>query len=683
MLCSIMMILVGVGAHPWDYTSCTPISRKGGKVMGKIPSESVAGDGFSIQVQDLASNDMVLSFSKGGSYKVAVTLDEPSLLIFNANGGKLSQGPDELVGSCGDMKWSSIKESHHEGEGRRLLHAHHTPLAHFEFNWTAPETDEEVTFTLASAPKLGEVKLTKLMILATGATPKPPAADDSEEEGDDEEINAVFFIPIGILVLATAIITRVGGKVKHMMQFSTPYIREGGSWFNPLVNRSKGQVISIVVFLVTAFIFAIIKCVDLDLRKGTGWVCTLTLTILVTPINRRSLWLYVARIPYDRAVWAHRIMGRTFVLLVCLHFLVTLSTYGFAVFTLFGLESPVVAWFGLVSASAAVIMGLTSIEYVRRSCFEVFKYIHLALVGVVYLFALLHNSDELHVGLLLLPVALTILDYVWTLKVLKTKRDVLAVSLFENVVRVEVEKKGMVAEAGQFCWINIPEISKFQWHPYTMSSAPCDNTITFHIKGMGEGSWSQHLVNMCAQDSEEDMMVDLDTECLVSEQRKLQTKITIKMDGPYGRLTMAPQAYRRAILIGGGIGVTPMMSLFKHLMHCADTKAMGSLQKVTLVFTTQHESEQDSFLSVMEQATQYDGFEVDRYETRSDPDTNPSSHGVFQRRPDLSGIIDNAVMGNGAPDVCVYVCGPPSMINTVRASCTTLNVAIHTETFLF
>jgi hypothetical protein len=37
-------------------------------------------------------------------------------------------------------------------------------------------------------------------------------------------------------------------------------------------------------------------------------------------------------------------------------------------------------------------------------------------------------------------------------------------------------------EAGQFAWINIPAIDPIQWHPFSISSAPEDDLVTFHIK---------------------------------------------------------------------------------------------------------------------------------------------------------------------------------------------------------
>ena len=35
---------------------------------------------------------------------------------------------------------------------------------------------------------------------------------------------------------------------------------------------------------------------------------------------------------------------------------------------------------------------------------------------------------------------------------------------------------------GQYCYLNIPRISRLEWHPFTISSAPVDMVTTHHIK---------------------------------------------------------------------------------------------------------------------------------------------------------------------------------------------------------
>jgi predicted ferric reductase len=39
---------------------------------------------------------------------------------------------------------------------------------------------------------------------------------------------------------------------------------------------------------------------------------------------------------------------------------------------------------------------------------------------------------------------------------------------------------------GQYVFLNVPEISLLEWHPFTISSAPGDKLTTHHIRKMGD-----------------------------------------------------------------------------------------------------------------------------------------------------------------------------------------------------
>jgi hypothetical protein len=46
---------------------------------------------------------------------------------------------------------------------------------------------------------------------------------------------------------------------------------------------------------------------------------------------------------------------------------------------------------------------------------------------------------------------------------------------------------------GQYIFLNCPSISGSQWHPFTISSAPQEDSLTLHIRVMGDGSWTRRL----------------------------------------------------------------------------------------------------------------------------------------------------------------------------------------------
>ena len=52
--------------------------------------------------------------------------------------------------------------------------------------------------------------------------------------------------------------------------------------------------------------------------------------------------------------------------------------------------------------------------------------------------------------------------------------------------------------AGQYVFLNIPDISIHEWHPFTVSSAPGDAKMTHHIKSMGTGTFTDKLYALAA-----------------------------------------------------------------------------------------------------------------------------------------------------------------------------------------
>jgi NADPH oxidase 5 len=50
-------------------------------------------------------------------------------------------------------------------------------------------------------------------------------------------------------------------------------------------------------------------------------------------------------------------------------------------------------------------------------------------------------------------------------------------------------------------FINIPAIAKYEWHPFTLSSAPEDSDhITLHIRAVGQ--WTNRLLNFFEKEQE-------------------------------------------------------------------------------------------------------------------------------------------------------------------------------------
>jgi hypothetical protein len=100
-------------------------------------------------------------------------------------------------------------------------------------------------------------------------------------------------------------------------------------------------------------------------------------------------------------------------------------------------------------------------------------------------------------------------------------------------------------EFGKYYFINIPAISLFEWHPFSVSEYVAEKEISFHIKSLGGNTWTGKLAQM---------VVENDT-----------TSLKVALVGPYGSLSIDIALYKHITILVGGIGITPMMPILSSI----------------------------------------------------------------------------------------------------------------------
>lgn len=56
-------------------------------------------------------------------------------------------------------------------------------------------------------------------------------------------------------------------------------------------------------------------------------------------------------------------------------------------------------------------------------------------------------------------------------------------------------------EVGQYIFVKCPKVSKLEWHPFTLTSAPEEDFFSIHIRIVGD--WTEGLFNACGCDKQE------------------------------------------------------------------------------------------------------------------------------------------------------------------------------------
>ncbi len=136
------------------------------------------------------------------------------------------------------------------------------------------------------------------------------------------------------------------------------------------------------------------------------------------------------------------------------------------------------------------------------------------------------------------------------------------------------------------------------------------------------------------------------------------------VEGPYGALTSQQAHHRRAVLIAGGVGITPLRALFETLPATDITLLYRASSQADLVLT----DELNTIARERHATVHY----LTGHRRRGDAD--PLSAASLRRL--LGSLADHDI----------YLCGPPGMTASVRRALHELGVAdtdIHEELFTF
>ena len=121
---------------------------------------------------------------------------------------------------------------------------------------------------------------------------------------------------------------------------------------------------------------------------------------------------------------------------------------------------------------------------------------------------------------------------------------------------------------GQYFFVNIPEITMNEWHPFT-ASAVLEDEIIFYIKRLRANSnafkrqpWTGRLADLVASSP---------------------MYPAIRLSGPFGHTDF--ESYETVLLFAGGIGITPMIASFTTFMREAIAKKANlRIKTVVLVW---------------------------------------------------------------------------------------------------
>ncbi|CAH9106375.1 unnamed protein product [Cuscuta epithymum] len=133
---------------------------------------------------------------------------------------------------------------------------------------------------------------------------------------------------------------------------------------------------------------------------------------------------------------------------------------------------------------------------------------------------------------------------------------------------VMAKPTGFKYKSGQYVFLQCPIISSFEWHPFSITSAPDDDNLSIHIRTVGD--WTKELKRVFTD--------NVGSICEIGrakfgelgnvDQRGLPRLL---VDGPYGAPAQDYHNYDVLLLVGLGIGATPFISILRDLLNHSRT----------------------------------------------------------------------------------------------------------------
>lgn len=332
----------------------------------------------------------------------------------------------------------------------------------------------------------------------------------------------------------------------------------------------------------------------LQLARGTGFLLNINFIFIFITISKRLLtWLrntwLVKVYTFDNSIRYHKRTAYIILVLSIVHTIAHIMNFRIIgnadrnavrdallqVGTELSIETSetnlhlrtvpgLTGWLALI---LMVCMYLMSRKVIRKNNFELFWYTH-HLFLPIYLLIFIHGFQRI-VGATPQFWQFTIIPFgIYTSERLRryfnTKfSDYYITDIIHhppNTLELQINinydyKSEFHYKPGQYVLVCIPYISRYQWHPFTISSAPEDSYLSLHIRQ--EGNWTKDL---------ERLLTDFNTKTY-STLYFNNNKFRIFLDGPFGAATEDVFNFKTVVLIGGGIGVTPFASVLKTINH--------------------------------------------------------------------------------------------------------------------
>lgn len=425
---------------------------------------------------------------------------------------------------------------------------------------------------------------------------------------------------------------------------------------------------------------------------------------LITFLRGTFLNLYI---PFDSHVAFHKIVAWTALVFTAFHVVgygfnfyhvAMQPTKFFCIFKSIHFRSdfmPKFHWwlFGNLTGMTGVLLTILIIiiyifatQMSRRYIFKAFWLTH-KLIIPLYILAVLHGSTVIVQKPMFwcyftLPVIAFVIDKMISLSRKRTEISVVrAEKLPSDVTFLEFKRPtNFEYKSGQWVRIACDSLGKNEFHPFTLTSTPSEDTLSVHIRALGP--WTSKV-----------------REIFDPENLKDQAYPKLYVDGPYGAGQQDWYRFDVSVLVGAGIGVTPYAAILKDFVRMNAMKNTYKLkcQKVHFIWVTGSHRHFEWLIDILREVEEIDikgivsiNIFITKFFQHYDLRTamlyiceeyfqkHSGGRSVFTGlkakthfgRPQISTMLQAIHQENPfVRTVGVFSCGPPGITKSVEAAC--------------
>ncbi|CAN8245420.1 unnamed protein product [Cochlearia groenlandica] len=345
--------------------------------------------------------------------------------------------------------------------------------------------------------------------------------------------------------------------------------------------------------------------------KGAAETLKFNMALILFPVCRNTItWLRSTRlsyfVPFDDNINFHKTIAGAIVVAVILHVgdhlacdfprIVSATEYDYNRYLFHYFQGKQPTYFDLVKGPEGItgilMIILMTISFTlatrwfrrnlvklpkpfdRLTGFNAFWYSHHLFV-IVYILLVLHGLFlylakpwYVHTTWMYLAVPVLLYGGERTLRYFRSGSysvRLLKVAIYPgNVLTLQMSKSPQFRyKSGQYMFVQCPAVSPFEWHPFSITSAPEDDYISIHIRQLGD--WTQELKRVFSEVCE--TPVAGKSGLLRADETTKKSLPKLLIDGPYGAPAQDYKKYDVLLLVGLGIGATPFISILKDLLN--------------------------------------------------------------------------------------------------------------------